>query len=58
MIDGYMMLKSNEQKESTDQMVQLKDSVIDAVVLMVRVSLIIGFVLGVICMAVVHSFMN
>ena len=54
----YRVLKSNEQRESTDQTVQLKDNVIDAVVFMVRMSLIIGFVLGAMCMTVIGRIGN
>jgi hypothetical protein len=42
----------------SDQKVQLPEEVVGAIVLIVRVTLIIGFVVGAICMAVVDRVMN
>lgn len=53
MINGiYKLFKPNKQA------VQLPDDVIDAIVFIVRVTLIVGFVVGAICMVVVDRVMN
>ena len=48
----FNLFKPSKQK------VQLPDEIVDAVVLIVRVTLIVGFVIGAICMAVVDRVMN
>ena len=59
MINGiYKMFKSNEQTEANKQKEQLSDVVVDAVVFIVRLSLVIGFVLGAIGMAIVDRIVN
>jgi hypothetical protein len=52
MINGIYEFKLSDQK------VQLPEEVVGAIVLIVRVTLIIGFVVGAICMAVVDRVMN
>lgn len=44
--------------KSEDQKVQLPDEIVNAVVLIVRVTLLVGFVVGALCMAVVDRFVN
>lgn len=53
MINGiYKLFKPNKQK------VQIQDEIVDAVVFIVRVTLIVGFVVGAICMGIIDRIVN
>jgi hypothetical protein len=58
--DNYKMLKSDEQQsaEAKRQMVQLQDDIVDTIVVIVRVTLLVGFVLGATCMGIIDRVMN
>lgn len=58
--DNYKMLKSEEQQsaESNRQMAQLQDDIVDTIVVIVRVTLLVGFVVGATCMAIIDRFVN
>jgi hypothetical protein len=63
MINGiYNLFKPNKQKvqstESNEQKVQIPDEIVDAVVFIVRVTLLVGFAIGAICMGIIDRIMN
>lgn len=58
----FKMVKSDDQKvqspESNKETVQIPEDVIDAIVFIVRVTLLVGFVLGAICMGIIDRVVN
>lgn len=52
------MTHSNYEFKSGDQKVRLPEEVVGAIVFIVRVTLLVGFVVGAICMAVVDRIVN
>lgn len=58
----FKMVKSDDQKvqspESHKETVQIPEDVIDAIVFIVRVTLLVGFVLGAICMGIIDRIVH
>ena len=58
----FKMFKSDNQKvqspEPKKDTVQIPEDVIDAIVFIVRVTLLVGFVLGAICMGIIDRVVN
>lgn len=58
----FNLFKPSKRKvqstESSKQKVQLPDEIVDAVVFIVRVTLLVGFVVGAICMGIIDRVVN